>query len=114
MVPDKPLLMTQTAGTSINGIAANKFERVCGHKGYSFGAFHDNEKAAELVANGGTPTPKDLSWSRVMEPTMEDIGYEDCDYVSNEINYNWCKYTHKRVGFVLWSGLSAKFFYFSI
>lgn len=81
--------MTQTAGSSINGIAANKFERVCGHKGYSFGAFHDNEKAAELVANGGTPTPKDLSWSRVMEPTMEDIGYEDCDYVSNEVHYNW-------------------------
>jgi hypothetical protein len=77
----------QTAGTSINGIAANKFERVCGHKGYSYDAFHDNEKEAEIVATGGMVEPHDRS--RVFVQTMEDIGYEDCDYVSNEINYEW-------------------------
>ena len=99
--------MTQTAGTSINGIAANKFERVCGHKGYSYDAFHDNEKEAEVLANGGDVEPHDRS--RVFVATMEDIGYEDCDYVSNEINYNWCKYTCKSVGFVLWAGLCAQF-----
>ena len=74
----------------INGIAANKFERVCGHKGYSYDAFHDNDKAANIVAKGGTPTPEGRS--RVWWTEMDDIGYEDCDWVSNEVNYNWCKY----------------------
>jgi len=82
--------MAKTAGTSINGIAANKFERVCGHKGYSYDAYKDNSKAANIVARGGTPEPKGRS--RVMEPTMEDIGFDDCDWVSNEIGFNWCKY----------------------
>jgi len=79
--------MAKTAGTSINGIAANKFERVCGHKGYSYDAFHDNDKAANIVAKGGTPTPEGRS--RVWWTEMDDIGYEDCDWVSNEVNYNW-------------------------
>ena len=64
--------MAKTAGTSVNGIAANKFERVCGHKGYSYDAYKDNAKAANIVAHGGTPEPKGRS--RVFLNTMESIG----------------------------------------
>jgi len=30
--------MAKTGGTSLNGIIANKFDHVCGHKGYSYDA----------------------------------------------------------------------------
>lgn len=79
--------MAKTGGTSINGILANKFERVCGHKGYSYDAYEDNEHAKEIVAAGGTPEPKGRS--RVMPDTMNAIGFDDCDYVSNEVSYHW-------------------------
>ena len=85
--------MAKTAGTSINGIAANKFERVCGHKGYSYDAFHDNVKAANIAARGGIPHPDGRS--RVVATTMDEIGYEDCDWISNEIEHRWCKYVYK-------------------
>ncbi len=82
--------MAKTAGTSINGVAANKFERVCGHKGYSYDAYNDNVHAANIAAHGDTPRPGGRSM--VMGPMMEEIGFDDCDWVSHEIGYNWCKY----------------------
>ncbi len=82
--------VAKTGGTSINGVAANKFERVCGHKGYSYDAYKDNVKAANIAARGGTPMSGGRS--RVMPATMVEIGFDDCDWVSHEIGYNWCKY----------------------
>lgn len=80
----------------LNGIAATKFERVCGNKGYSFDAFHDNAKAASIVAKGGTPetVSRGRLYNREEEAmtTIEDIGFEDCDWVSLETNFDWCKY----------------------
>jgi len=71
------------------GIMANKFERVCGHKGYSYDAIQDNEEAKLIVASGGTPEP--VGRSRVFDPTMNAIGFDDCDYVSHETQHHWCK-----------------------
>lgn len=81
--------VAKTAGTSINGILANKFERVCGHKGYSYDAFADNVKAGQISASGGRVFAEGRS--QVMPDTMAEIGFEDCDYVSHEIESNWCK-----------------------
>ena len=37
--------MAKTGGTSlVNGVLANKFERVCGHKGFSYNAYQANER----------------------------------------------------------------------
>ena len=36
--------IAKTGGTSINGMAANEFERVCGNKGYSFDFFQSNRR----------------------------------------------------------------------
>ena len=80
---------SQTVCSRINGIAANKFEKVCGHKGYSYDAFLDNVNAAKYAASGGIPHPDGRS--RVHVTTMDEIGYEDCDWISNEIEYKWCK-----------------------
>lgn len=79
--------MAKTGGTSLNGIMANKYERVCGHKGYSYDAFQDNEEAKMIVASGGTPEPKGRS--RVFDDTMNEIGFDDCDYVSHETSHHW-------------------------
>ncbi|KAL7490501.1 hypothetical protein ACHAWT_000080 [Skeletonema menzelii] len=81
--------MAKTGGTSLNGIIANKFDNVCGHKGYSFDAYNDNEKAkasnGPVVLSGGNL----WSRSRVKPSVMEDIGYENCDYVSHELNWSF-------------------------
>jgi len=70
--------IAKTGGTSINGIFANKFERVCGHKGYSYNAYNDNELAKQVKG------PADGFEVQVPPEIMEKIGYENCDYVSNE------------------------------
>ena len=43
--------MAKTAGTSINGIFANNFERVCGHKVYSYDAYQANKIFKEKAHN---------------------------------------------------------------
>lgn len=57
--------------------------------GYSYDAFQDNEEAKMIVASGGTPEPKGRS--RVFDDTMNEIGFDDCDYVSHETSHHWCK-----------------------
>jgi hypothetical protein len=78
--------MSKTGGTSINGIFANRFERICGHKGYSYDAFSSNERARERAK---TNKPKIWGRDRVPWDTMTKIGYENCDYFSNEIHWKW-------------------------
>ena len=82
--------MAKTAGTSLNGIMANTFERVCGHKGYSYDAFNDNVRAAKIVATGGDAKPgTNGGRDRIFEKEMKTIGFDDCDWVSNEINWRF-------------------------
>lgn len=71
--------VAKTGGTSINGMFANKFERVCGHKGYSYDAYTDNERAKRGKVKKYRVKPKQ----------MNEIGYENCDYVSNEVNWEF-------------------------
>lgn len=79
--------IAKTGGSSINGIFANKFERVCGNKGYSFDAYHDNFFALLKEEKGETIHPSGPS--SVDRHTMERIGYEDCDYLSKEADADW-------------------------
>ena len=74
--------VAKTGGTSLNGILANTFERVCGHKGYSYDAFQDNERAKRKVKKGQRIRPEGRS--RVKPPIMYEIGFEECDYISAE------------------------------
>ena len=74
--------MAKTGGTSLNGILANTFERVCGHKGYSYDAFQDNERAKILEKEGQRIRPQGRS--KVKPLIMKEIGFEECDYISQE------------------------------
>ena len=38
--------MAKTAGTSLNGLLASRYERVCGHKGYSYDSYGANLRMA--------------------------------------------------------------------
>ena len=82
--------MAKTGGTSLNGILANRFERVCGHKGWSYDAYQSNERAKEKAENGETIFLNGV-WNRdrVHWDEMDETGYEDCDYISNEITPKW-------------------------
>ena len=79
--------IAKTGGTSLNGILANTFERVCGHKGYSYDAFQENERAKILEKEGKGTYPKGRS--RVFDPIMKEIGFEDCDYISHEAGWQF-------------------------
>lgn len=70
--------MAKTGGSSINGMLALQYERVCGNKGYSFNAYQANNKNTRGETN---------------QKYMVDWGFEDCDYISVETGYsvwrNW-------------------------
>ena len=91
----------KTAGSTINGILAAKYERVCGHKGYSYDAYQYNErvkaqldqlrhwnKTLHLNDVGGNDvirmSYKTFGRGRVPLKVMDEIGYENCDYISTE------------------------------
>jgi hypothetical protein len=81
------LHMAKTGGTSLNGILANQFERICGHKGYSYDSYEQNEiaKATYHSPNAMRKYGRD----RVDFGEMEKIGYENCNYVSHEIKWKF-------------------------
>ena len=102
----------KTAGTTINGVLAAKYERVCGTKGYSYDAYQFNKRVerrlrkfnvsslSEEKAGGNDLVNKsfpDWNRGRVPQRIMDEIGYENCDYVSfenpsmvwNRMNETW-------------------------
>lgn len=85
------LHMAKTAGTYINAMLAHHYERVCGHKGYSYDAHQANQR--HKAAGAGNVKKTDDSFKklhrgmnrlRVPFNIMNEIGYEDCDWISLE------------------------------
>jgi hypothetical protein len=80
--------MAKTAGTTINGELASHFERVCGHKGYSFDAYQFNERIRLQPPQkrdvGGAPG-QTYKRGKVPISIMTEIGFEDCDWISHEV-----------------------------
>ena len=90
----------KTAGTTLNGRLASQYERVCGNRGYSYDAYQFNQRVEQqLHQHNRTSIPaqqtgqKDAinkafeqNWNRGRVPpaVMEEIGYENCDYISLE------------------------------
>lgn len=78
--------MARTAGSVINRELAASHEKVCGHKGYSFDAAQLNKQPArkdDIIAK----SHEDHSRARVPPEVMDEIGYEDCDFISLERNW---------------------------
>jgi len=90
----------KTAGTTINGRLANEFERVCGHKGYSYDFTNVNRRQASQQQKGDKKpvnkyediyavTYNTYSRRRVHPSIMEEIGYHNCDYISHETSWQF-------------------------
>ena len=85
--------MAKTAGTSVNGLLASRYERVCGNKGYSYDSYGANLRMA--ASDGNPHKVKDsirtqfqgYGRERVPLPVMDEIGFEDCDFISMESNW---------------------------
>ena len=92
----------KTAGTKINGELANHFKRVCGNKGYSYNALRTNKQYVTTIekkdgrlnnARKGVKhidgdscglLHKGADHGDVPIPLVEEIGFDDCDYVALE------------------------------
>jgi len=91
----------KTAGTNINGELAAHFERVCGHKGYSFDAHQTQIRHHQYHQPQPSHTSANDSVSRLY-PTyhrgrvplelMWERGFENCDWISLEAPWEqWSK-----------------------
>ena len=85
--------IAKTGGTTLNGILAIKYERICGNKGYSYDYYQANKRfnithvAWQQTQDSISNTASGLhNRGKVPIIIMDEIGYEDCDYVSSEAN----------------------------
>lgn len=87
--------MAKTGGTTLNGVIALNYEHVCGHKGYSFDYFQANkrfnastswENVRDSVSDYKNGSGGPWNRGRIPIQLMDEIGYEDCDWVSSENN----------------------------
>lgn len=95
--------MAKSAGTELNGMMALRFERICGHKGNSYDAVGHNRRSKEWIrqhpgkvmgAYEGLPDliqDKSPAYNRGRVPRyiMNEVGYHDCDWISNEVDYRF-------------------------
>lgn len=86
-----------TGGSELNGLFATKYERVCGHKGYSYDYFKHNTKVSKVgsemeIKDSFSKIYPRYNRGRVPPSIMNEIGYEDCDYISLETDWQtWPK-----------------------
>ncbi|CAM9310720.1 unnamed protein product, partial [Ectocarpus fasciculatus] len=90
------LHMAKVAGTNLNGELTMRFERVCGNKGYSYDAIRHNvavgrneSKAAKLFLPNDIYSAMFSKYNRGRVPDIAtvEIGYQNCDYISEELKY---------------------------
>ena len=80
--------MAKTAGTTINGRLALAYERVCGHKGYSYDFVGVNEGRTNDTYSQWY---KGYNRGRVPPNIMEEIGFENCEFISHETDWKFWK-----------------------
>lgn len=101
--------MAKTGGTTLNGELALNYERVCGHKGWSYDAYLVNERVKEVTsiekkdwrevkdsysfAHQAKTKRRALPFSRGRVPLWigDEVGYHDCDYISEERGWGFWK-----------------------
>ena len=66
--------VARTGGLSLNGMLAQKYERICGNKGYS------SQSSWDVVEKESGQRKADA---------MEMIGFEHCDYISHEVGWRF-------------------------
>ena len=86
--------IARTGGSFVNRMLSQKYQRVCGNKGYSLPELThkvDEVKQAQRRArkrnhkNAMIPKTK----SKGLGQVMEEIGFQDCDYMSHETGWEF-------------------------
>ena len=84
--------ISKTGGTTLNGNLSVLFERVCGHRGYSYDAYQANERFKKHGDEVNAPQNDSIAkafkgFSRIRVPLKirEEIGFEDCDWISQAL-----------------------------
>lgn len=84
--------VAKTGGTTLNLLMANKYDNVCGHKGYSYDFVQANRRSKIYPGQADDLYHKkynDYDRTRVPLSIMDEIGYEDCHWLSNEVPFAW-------------------------
>lgn len=81
--------IAKTGGTELNGLLASRYERICGNKGYSYDFYAVN------LANSHHERKKQKIRGKISYEEMSEIGYEDCDYISQEAEWTFWKMFEK-------------------
>lgn len=85
----------KTAGTTLNGQLAARYERICGNKGYSFSAYQENVRRNQTddvfrnedyrkLYRSLDERSRIFTLGNYENYLMFEIGFEDCDYISHE------------------------------
>ena len=81
--------IAKTAGSTINGALANRFERVCGNKGNSYG-YHQYQ--IDIQKNGYKKR------SNVFKNDLKKNGFDECDFISLEVRTSyWKRFNDKKM-----------------
>lgn len=81
--------IAKTAGTTLNGNLSMHYERICGHKGYSYDAYSTNERAKrnnhslEYSGDSHSKLVKQSNRGNVPPSIMREIGFHNCDWISH-------------------------------
>lgn len=74
----------------MNGVLAMKYQRICGNKGYSYDYYQANKRFNETqedwrqTQDSISKAASGHNRGKVPLKIMDEIGYEDCDWVSYE------------------------------
>lgn len=87
--------MAKTAGSEINGAMASYYRSVCGNKGYSYDAYQYYKRLQqkgryEDIVREAYPE-KRYTRGYLPHEVLEEIGYEECDYISLEAHWEQWK-----------------------
>mmetsp|Transcript_38637 Transcript_38637/g.56796 ORF Transcript_38637/g.56796 Transcript_38637/m.56796 type:complete len:354 (-) Transcript_38637:1177-2238(-) len=90
--------IAKTGGTTLNANLSLHFERVCGHKGYSYDSFQVNARFQRQSTKPDIVSKVRQGWLRAVVPNhlMAEIGFEDCDWISHETNWEFWKQFQSR------------------
>ena len=82
--------IARTGGSTVNRMLSKKYQRVCGNKGYSLPELTDKVDQARRARREKRKNDMDpKSKLKGLGKVMEEIGFQDCDYISHETGWEF-------------------------
>lgn len=85
--------IARTGGSFVNRMLSQKYQRVCGNKGYSLPELTDKVNEVKQARRARKRNHKNAmipkTKSKGLGQVMEEIGFQDCDYMSHETGWKF-------------------------